>query len=398
MGAEKPTVSFSRALVELKPAETFHYSRLAAELAKRGREIISLGIGEPDFPTPQHIVEAAVKALKGGFTRYVPPQGIPEFRAEIAKYVSDFTSCGDIRPEETMVLPGAKQAIAMAIASYIEPGDEVIVPDPSFYSYAHLIRYAGGQPVFVSLREENDFRMLPDEVQRAMTNRTKMLILNFPHNPTGSVARPSDIEEMLDVAKKAGILVVSDEVYDHYVYEGRFASVLTHPEWREFVVCINSLSKTYSMTGWRVGYIIANEEAINRLSLFAANSFSCTTSFVQKAGVAALGGPQDFFKDVLKEYRKRRDFLHQELNRIDGVRAEKPAGAFYVFPNVKEILKERGISTEELAMQLLEETGVVVLPGSAFPDTAGKGYLRISYAVPSVTLKKGLDRFEKFLD
>lgn len=391
-------LSFCKSILELKPAETFRYSRLAAELAEKGKEIISFGIGEPDFPTPTHIVDAAVKALKDGFTKYVPPQGIPELREEIARHVSDFTGTGDVRPEETMVLPGAKQAIFIMIASYVEPGDEVIIPDPGFYSYEHITRYAGGKSVFIPLREENDFRMLPEDVQAAITNKTKMIILNSPHNPTGSVLAKSDVEGILEIAKKKGILVVSDEVYDHYVYEGEFTSVLTDPEWRDFVVCINSLSKTYSMTGWRLGYVVANKEAINRFTLFAVNSFSCTTSFVQRAGVAALSGSQGFFKCILEDYRKRRDFLYHELNTIEGVRAKNPAGAFYVFPNIKKILEEKKLSTEEFAMQLMKKTGVVMLPGSAFPHKAGRGYLRVSYGLPIRDIKRGLARLKEFLE
>lgn len=398
MGREDPALAFSKSIYELKPAGTFQYSSLSAELAKQGKEVISLGIGEPDFETPRHIVEAAIMALREGFTRYVPPRGIPELRKEIAGYVSDFTGAGDVRPEETMVLPGAKQAISMVIASYVDFGDEVIIPDPSFYSYEHLTRYVGGKPIFVSLSEEKDFRLLPDAIRAAITNKTKMIILNFPHNPTGSVPAKSDLESILEIAKTKDILVVSDEVYDHYVYEGEFTSVLTDSEWRAFAIGINSLSKTYAMTGWRLGYVVANEEAINRLSLFAANSFSCTTSFVQKAGVEALSGPQEFFRDVLEECRRRRDFLHRELNRIEGVKARKPAGAFYIFPNIKEILEQRDVSTGEFAMQLLKETGVVVIPGSAFPHKAGEGYLRISYTLPKKELEKGFERFKGFLE
>ncbi|MDH5449893.1 MAG: pyridoxal phosphate-dependent aminotransferase [Candidatus Bathyarchaeota archaeon] len=390
-------LSFGNSICELKPAGTFQYSRLASELAEKGKEIISFGIGEPDFPTPRHIVNAAINALRDGFTKYVPPQGIPEFREEIARHVSEFTGTGDIIPEETMVLPGAKQAIFLAIASYVEPGDEVVIPDPSFYSYEHLTRYAGGKPIFVPLKEENDFRMLPEDVQTLITNRTKMIIINSPHNPTGTVLTEADIRGILDLAKENSILVVSDEVYDHYIYEERFTSVLTDPEWRDFVVYINSLSKTYSMTGWRLGYIVANKEAINRFTLFAVNSYSCTTSFAQKAGVAALSGPQDFFVDILEKYRKRRDFLYHELNKIRGVRAKNPAGAFYIFPNIKEILEQRKLSTEEIVMQLLKKTGVVMLPGTAFPHKAGEGYLRISYGLPIKDISKGLEKFKEFL-
>ena len=391
---ETPVLSFSKSVLELKTAKTFEYSQLAAALAKKGMRVISFGIGQPDFATPKYIVDAAVDALRQGFTRYVQPPGIQELREEIAKYVSVVTGALDVKPEETLVMPGAKQAIFFAIASYIEPGDEVIIPDPSFYSYAHVTRYAGGKPIFLPLREENNFRIRPEDVQSAMTPKTKMIVLNSPHNPTGGLLTKSDIEGILELAKTRGILVVSDEVYDHYVYEGEFTSVLTDPEWRDFVICINSFSKTFSMTGWRLGYIVAGKEAIERLTLFAVNSFSCTTSFVQKAGVTALKGSQEFFKAVLEDYRKRRDFMHRELNAIPCIKAKKPAGAFYVFPNVKEILAERKLATEEFAVGLMRKTGVVTLPGSAFSHKAGEGYLRLSYVLPITDIKEGLKRFK----
>ncbi len=397
MEEKYPNLSFNRSISRLRPAETFRYSRLATELRGQGVETISFGIGEPDFETPKHIVDAAIKALREGFTRYVAPQGILGFREEIARHVSEFTGAKDVRPEETMVVPGAKQAIFLALVSYIELGDEVIIPDPSYYSYEHLTRYAGGKPIFVSLREENNFRMLPEDLQAAVTDKTKIIILNSPHNPTGSVLTESDVQGILEIAKEKGILVVSDEVYDHFLYEDKFTSVLTDPEWRDSVIYINSLSKTYSMTGWRLGYIVAKEEAIDRFTLFAVNSFSCTTSFVQKAGQTALRGPQHFFHDILETYRARRDFLYQELNRIEGIRALNPAGAFYVFPNIKEILEARKLSTGEFALQLLEKTGVVMLPGSAFPLEAGEGYLRISYGLPIRDIKRGIEKFREFL-
>jgi len=391
---ETPVLSFSKSVLELKTAKTFEYSLLAAAIAKQGMRVISFGIGQPDFPTPKHIVDAAVEALREGFTRYVQPPGIQELREEIAKYVSIYTGALDVKPEETLVMPGAKQAIFFAIASYIEPGDDVIIPDPSFYSYAHVTKYAGGKPIFLPLKEENNFRITPEDVQSAMTPKTKMIVLNSPHNPTGGMLTKSDAEGILELAKPRGILVVSDEVYDHYVYEGEFTSVLTDPEWRDFAICINSFSKTFSMTGWRLGYIVAKKEAIERLTLFAVNSFSCTTSFVQKAGVTAMKGSQEFFKAVLRDYRKRRDFMHRELNAIPGVKAKKPAGAFYVFPNVKEILAEKKLTTEEFAIGLMRKTGVVTLPGSAFSHKAGEGYLRLSYVLPIRDIKEGLKGFK----
>lgn len=393
-----PTLSFSKPVLELKTAKTFEYSDMAAALAKKGMEVISFGIGQPDFPTPKHIVDAGIKALREGFTRYVSPPGIPELREEIAEYVSAFTGAGDVKPEETLVLPGAKPGMFFAIASYIKPGDDVIIPDPGFYSYDNVTRYAGGNPVFLPLKEESHFRMTPEGVQAAITDKTKMIILNSPHNPTGGMLTRSGIKGILELAKDRGILVASDEIYDHYTYENGFTSALSDPDWRDFVICVNGLSKTYSMTGWRLGYVVAGKETIRRFSLFAVNTFSCTTSFVQKAGIAALKGPQDFFGKILEDYRKRRDLMHRELNRVSGIRVEKPAGAFYIFPNIKDILERKKLTTEEFAMRLMGETGVVTLPGSAFPRKAGEGYLRLSYALPTETIKDGLERFKAWID
>jgi len=388
------SLSFSKPVLKLKTAKTFEYSDMASALAKKGMEIISFGIGQPDFPTPKHIVDAGIKALSDGFTGYVSPQGIPEFREEIAEYVSAYTGAGDVTPEETLVLPGAKPGIFFAIASYVKPGDEVIIPDPGFYPYDNVTRYVGGNSTFLPLKEVNQFRMTPEGVQAAITDKTKMIILNSPHNPTGGILTRSDIKGILELAKDKGILVASDEIYDHYTYENEFTSALSDPDWRDFVIYVNGLSKTYSMTGWRLGYLVARKEITKRLTLLIENTFSCTTSFVQKAGIAAMKGSQDFFKGILEDYRKRRDLMHRELNSTPGIRAEKPPGAFYIFPNIKEILEEKKIKTEEFAIKLMRETGVVTLPGSAFPHKMGKGYLRLSYTLPIETIKKGLERFK----
>ncbi|UCH37164.1 MAG: pyridoxal phosphate-dependent aminotransferase [Candidatus Bathyarchaeota archaeon] len=391
-------LSFSDRVLELKAAKTFEYSDLASKLVHEGKELISFGIGQPDFQTPKHIVDAAVTALKTGFTRYVSPPGIPELRAAIATSVSAFTGAGDVKPEETLVTAGAKHAMFFTIVSCIKPGDEVILPDPAFYSYAHVIRYAGGKPVFVPLNEDSGFTMTPADVQAKITGKTRMIIVNSPHNPTGSVLKPHDFQGILTLAKERKILIASDEVYDHFTYTNDFKSALNDPDWRDYVIYVNSFSKTYAMTGWRLGYVVAQAPIIRRLTLFTANTVSCTTSFVQKAGVAALCGSQKFFSKVLHEYKVRRDFIHQELNRIHGVKAEKPTGAFYIFPNVKDILQKTQTSTEELAINLMKKNGVVVLPGTAFPHEAGIGYLRMSYALPREKIEQGLVLFKSFIN
>jgi aspartate aminotransferase len=393
-----PAKSLSKRVLKLATELAFDYLAIAKEVAREGVEVISFGIGQPDFDTPDHIKEEAIKALKEGFTKYVAPPGIPELREAIAEYVSEFTGA-DVKPDEVIVLPGTKPGIYFSMMAYVEPGDEVIVPDPGFPVYESVVRYAGGKPVFVPLREENAFRMTPEAVQEAVTERTKMIILNSPNNPTGGMNSEADVKGVLEIAKRRGITVVSDEIYDHYVYEGEHTSVLVDPDWRDFVLYLNGFSKTYSMTGWRLGYLIARKEVIDRLEILAVNTYSCTSSFVQKAGVAALKGPQNFFKQVLEDYRRRRDFIHEELNKIPGVKAKKPAGAFYIFPNVKQILKQTGLSTKEFTIKILKETGVVTLPGSpAFPLKAGEGYLRVSYALPIRTTKRGLEKFREGIE
>ncbi len=387
--------SFSKRVLKLAPELAFDYLAMAREVARQGREVISFGIGQPDFDTPNHIREEAVRALKAGFTKYVAPPGIPELREAIAEYVSEFTKA-DVKADEVIVLPGTKPGIYFSIMAHVDPGDEVIVPDPGFSVYESVVRYAGGNPIFVPLREENEFRMIPEDVESVLNDRTKIILLNSPNNPTGGMSTKADIKGILEIAKEKGVIVISDEIYDHYVYENNHTSVLMDPNWRDFVLYLNGFSKTFSMTGWRLGYLIASKEVIDRLEIFAVNTYSCVSSFVQKAGVAALKGPQCFFKKALEEYKRRRNFVYEELNATIGVRAKKPAGAFYIFPNVKQILKQTGLSTEEFAIRILRETGVVTLPGSpAFPSKAGDGYLRISYVLPINTMKRGLKKFRE---
>ncbi|MCW4040673.1 MAG: pyridoxal phosphate-dependent aminotransferase [Candidatus Bathyarchaeota archaeon] len=390
----KNLFTYAEPIHELRAAKTFDYQDMAAKLRAKGKDIISFGIGQPDFPTPPHIVEAGVQALRNGFTRYVSPPGIPELRQAIAQFASEFTGAADILPSEVLVTAGAKHAMFFAMASCIRPGDEVIIADPSFYSYAHVTRYAGGIPVFLPVHEDQGFTFTFEELQAHVTPKTRMIVLNSPHNPTGGMLAKATLQATLELAKDRGILVISDEIYDHYLYDQGFMSVLEDPDWREFVIYVNSFSKTYAMAGWRLGYLIACEPAIKRFSLVTANTVSCTTAFVQKAGVTALMESQAFFDDILAQYRARRAYLYDALTRIPGLHTENPAGAFYFFPNISQIIEDSGRSTEEIAITLMEEAGIVVLPGSAFPNTGGEGYLRLSYALPLPTIKTGIERLK----
>jgi aspartate aminotransferase len=392
-----PTTEFAERLLRLRPEYAFSYLAKANALAARGVDVVSFGIGQPDFPTPAPIKAAATRALQAGHTGYVPSAGIPEFRQAIADYVSAFTGA-DIRMDEVMVLPGTKPGIYFSVMAYVKPGDEVVLPDPGFPAYDSLVRYVGATPVYVPLREDSAFRMLPERVAAVLTERTRMIVLNSPHNPTGCVNTRRDARGIVELAKERGAVVVSDEVYDHFIYEGDHVSVLEDPEWRRNVVYVNGLSKTYAMTGWRLGYVVARREVVERLTTLAVNNFSCTANFVQRAGITALTMPQDFLRDVLRTCRAKRNLIHARLNAIPGVSAILPQGAFYIFPNVTERLAAEGVTTEQFTDKLLTEHGIVALPGSpAFPSTAGEGYLRMNYALPQATLEKGIAKLEAAL-
>lgn len=388
-----PTTNLSKRVFKLESELAFDYLKVAEEVAAHGVKIVSFGIGQPDFRTPEPILEAAIEALKAGHTGYTATPGIPALRSAIAEHVSNFTG-SDVKPEEVIVTTGSKPAIYFSMMSFIEEGDEVIIPDPGYPTYESVVRYAGGTPIFSPLREEDDFRMTPESVEKAVTKKTKMIVLNSPENPTGGVNLRKDVEGILDIAKKKRIIVLTDEIYDHYVYDGEHISALSdNPDWRENLIYVNGFSKTYSMTGWRLGYAVARKEVIDRFELMASNTTSCPNNFVQHAGITALTMSQNFFKEILSEYRRRRDRIYEGLNRIHGIKVNKPRGAFYIFPNVEKLLKEKGLSASEFTMAILRERGLVTLPGTpAFSPSAGKDYLRLSYALPVEKIEEGLKR------
>jgi len=391
-----PINGLAKRIGHLEPEMAFEYLNIANNMKKRGKEVVSFGIGQPDFPTPQPICDAAIKAINEGYTGYVSAQGIPELRDAIARYISEWIG-GAVKAEEVIVTPGCKTAIYFAILGYIERGDEVIIPDPSFFAYGSLVKYAGGCPVYIPLDEKHNFRTIPEYIAQAITNKTKMIILTSPHNPTGGVNTEKDLKGILELAKENNILIVCDEIYDHYVYDGAHASILTNSDWRDYVIYLNGFSKTYAMTGWRLGYALARKEVIQRFAVFAMNNFSCTNNFIQRAAVTALEMSQDFFKNILKEFKQRRDFIYTKLNKIAGISATKPRGSFYIFPNVKELLKERGLTTSEFTRKLLMEKGVVTLPGyPAFPFKAGDGYLRLAFTIPIEQMEKGFEKIQEF--
>jgi aspartate aminotransferase len=363
----------------------------AKALEAQGREIIHLEIGEPDFDTPAHIKAAAVRALEEGWTHYTPAAGIPALREAIADYIRR-TRGIPVGPEHVVVVPGGKPIMFFAILALVEEGDEVIYPNPGFPIYESMIRFVGARPVPLRLRMENEFRVDVEELARLITPRTRMLILNSPANPTGGVLTREDLEAIAELCLKHDLVVLSDEIYSRILYEGEHISIASFPGMLERIIILDGFSKTYAMTGWRLGYGVMPEplaEAVTRLMI---NSNSCTAAFTQIAGIAALTGPQDEVDRMVAAFRERREVMVEGLNRLPGFRCLKPKGAFYAFPNIEGT----GMSSRELAHYLLEEAGVAVLSGTAFGEY-GEGFLRLSFANSIENIQKALERIEKAL-
>ncbi|MGI8784432.1 MAG: pyridoxal phosphate-dependent aminotransferase [Acidobacteriota bacterium] len=358
----------------------------AKALEAQGRRIIHLEIGEPDFSTPAHVVEAAVEALRGGWHHYTAASGLLELREAIAAEILR-TRGLTVSPEEIVVTPGAKPILFFSLLALVQNGDEVIYPDPGFPIYESMIRYAGGRPVPIALREELDFRMDIDELIGLVGPRVRLVILNSPNNPTGSVLERADLERLAAALAGRDIVVLSDEIYSHLLYEGAPASIATLGGMREQTIILDGFSKTYAMTGWRLGYGVMARQLAEQITKLMINSNSCTAAFTQKAGVAALEGDQACVDAMRETLRGRRDRVVELLNRIPGVSCRSPRGAFYVFPNVKGL----GRSSSELARLLLQEAGVAVLSGTAF-GRQGEGYLRISYATSTELLEEAVEK------
>jgi aspartate/methionine/tyrosine aminotransferase len=363
----------------------------ANKLEAQGKSVIHFEIGEPDFPTARHVVEAGKKALEAGQTRYCNAQGLPTLREAIVEHVRTFKGLST-NPAEVVVAPGGKPIIFFTLCALVNPGDEVVYPDPGFPTYESVIRYAGGIPVPVVLKEENEFRLQVEELKANITPRTKMLILNSPSNPTGSLLTRNDLGEIATAVIKAGIFVLSDEIYSRIVYGDAVQSIATFPGMKERTIVLDGFSKTYCMTGWRLGYGIMHEELAGRMTRILINSCSCTPPFIQSAGIAALQGPQDSVGEMVAEFEHRRDVIVSALNSMPGVTCRKPAGAFYAYPNIKAT----GRSSKEVADRLLREAGVALLDGAAF-GSAGNGFLRLSYATSLSKIQEGLERMEQGL-
>ncbi|HKC11135.1 MAG TPA: pyridoxal phosphate-dependent aminotransferase [Vicinamibacteria bacterium] len=363
----------------------------ARALEAQGRQIVHLEIGEPDFDTPPHITAAAMEALKGGATHYGPSAGIPELREAVAE---DSTRRRGVKatPEMVVVTPGAKPIMFFVILALVDPGDEVLYPNPGFPIYESMIRYIGGVPVPVRLREEKGFDLDVDQLCDKVGPRTRLVILNYPHNPTGGVIPEAGLRAIADAAARHGVPVLSDEIYGRILYDSAHTSIAALPGMEPLAIVLDGFSKTYAMTGWRLGYGVMPAPMAQVVAKLQTNSTSCTATFSQKAGVAALRGDQSSVERMVAEFRRRRDAMVAGLRTVPGVQCVRPSGAFYVFPNITGT----GYSSRALADRLLEEAGVACLSGTAFGEF-GEGHLRFSYANSMENIEEALRRMRGLL-
>jgi aspartate aminotransferase len=376
----------ARRMARLGTETAFEVLVKAKALEAKGRDIIHLEIGEPDFDTPSNIIDVACDALHKGFTHYGPSAGLMELREVIAQHVSE-TRRVNVTPDEVVVVPGGKPIIFFSILALAEAGDEVMYPNPGFPIYESMINYVGATAVPIRLREELDFRVDVDELAGLINDRTKLIILNSPQNPTGGVLEKKDIEATARAIGDRNVMVLSDEIYSRLIFEGEHHSIMSLEGMKERTILLDGFSKTYAMTGWRMGYGVMRVDLATNISRLMTNSSSCTASFSQIAGIEALRGPQESVDHMRDEFKKRRDVMVAGLNKIKGFSCRLPHGAFYVFPNITET----GWPSKKLADALLEDAGVAALSGTAFGEF-GEGYLRFSVANSIENIEKALDR------
>ena len=368
----------------------FEVLNKARALERQGKDIVHLEIGEPDFDTPSNVVEAAVDALHKGWTHYGPSAGLPELRQAIADYVSR-TRGVSVATDEVVVVPGGKPIIFFSILSLVDEGDEVIYPNPGFPIYESMIHYVGGRAVPIQLREERDFGLDVNELAALINDRTRLIILNSPQNPTAGVLSKSAIHDIAAAIGDRNIMVMSDEIYSRLLFEGEHFSIMSIPGFKDRTILLDGFSKTYAMTGWRMGYGVMRSDLATHITRLMTNSNSCTASFTQVAGIEALRGDQSSVDRMRDEFKRRRDVFVAGLNKIKGFSCRMPKGAFYTFPNITET----GWPSKKLADAILQEAGVACLSGTAFGDY-GEGYLRFSVANSLENLNKALDRIQQW--
>jgi len=385
-------MAFAKWMSRLGTETAFEVLAKARQLEAMGREIVHLEIGEPDFDTPRFICDAAVEALRAGYTHYGPSAGLPEVRESISAYVTR-TRGVQYGPENVVVTPGAKPIIFFSLIACVEAGDEVIYPDPAFPIYESMVNFLGAKPVPLKLREERGFSVDVDELASLLTDKTRFLILNSPANPTGGVIPKEDLARVAELVRDRDLYVLSDEIYSRILYEGEHHSIASCPGMREKTIILDGHSKTYAMTGWRLGYGVMPVDLANHMTRLMTNSNSCCNVFVQRAGMKALEGPQDEVEAMVAEFQRRRDVIVDGLNAIPGFRCARPKGAFYAFPNVSQI----PVPSRQLAADLLDKAGVACLSGTSF-GAGGDGYLRFSYANSVKNLETALARIRGYLE
>jgi len=380
----------SRHAATLAPSLTLAIDSKAKQMKAAGEDVVGFGAGEPDFDTPSHIKDAAIKALNEGFTKYTPSSGIPELRQAIADKFKRENGLV-YQPGQVIVSCGGKHSCFNVILATCEEGDEVIVPSPYWLSYPEMVKIAGATPVILPTSDRTEFKVTPGQLRDAITPRTRLFILNSPSNPTGSVYTPEEVRALGDICVEKGVLIMSDEIYEHLLYDGaRHQSVASFSRAHyDHTIIVHGFAKAWSMTGWRLGFLAAPEPIARAIDALQSHSTSNPTSFAQKGGVAALNGPQDHLPKWLAEYAARRSYAHGRLNAIPGISCVNAKGAFYLFPNISAL----GLRSTEFCARLLDEQKLAAVPGIAF---GADDYLRISYATSLANIEKGLDRLEKF--
>ncbi len=387
--------NISNAAHRLEGQKMFQILAKAQELERQGKKIIHFEIGDPDFDTPVNIVNAACNALRKGDTHYTISSGLVEYRkvaAEITERSRGF------RPDldQILVTAGGNVQIYYALACAVNPGEEVIIPDPSFVSYNSIIKFVGAKPVKIPLYEKNEFRLNPDDVEKAMTDKTRMIIINSPHNPTGAVMTEEEILRIYEIADKYDVYLISDEVYARMIYKDsdtKFSSPSKYDKCRERTLVVHAFSKSYAMTGWRLGAVTGPAEIISKMGLLLETTSSCVPPFIQRAGIEALTGSQEPINKMVDEFRERRDIIVEELNKLPGVKCLRPQGTFYVFPNIKGT----GLTSQKFADLMLEKAGVALCPGYYFGEN-GEGYVRLCYANSIVNIKEGIRKMKDALE
>jgi aspartate aminotransferase len=381
----------SKRAAALSPSLTLAIDSKAKAMKAEGIDVVGFGAGEPDFDTPQHIKDAAAKALAEGFTKYTAASGIPELRQAVAdKFKRD--NGLSYKPSQCIVSCGGKHSCYNVFMALCEEGDEVIIPAPYWLSYPEMVKLAGATPVILNTTDKTEFKVTPAQLRDAITPRTRLFVLNSPSNPTGTVYTPDEIKALGDICVEKGVLILSDEIYEKLVYDGaQHISVASFSQKHyEHTIIVHGLAKAYSMTGWRLGFTAAPEPIAKALDAIQSHSTSNPTSFAQKGGVAALNGPQDHLVGWVGEYAKRRSYAHQRLVKMPGITCVNARGAFYLFPNISRL----GLNSTEFCAKLLEQEKVAAVPGIAF---GADDYLRISYATSMANIEKGLDRLERFV-